>query len=69
MTLTFDAGRHIKHERIVEAVEPRLGRWTPHVIIEASPLAKLALLALNKRKYFALKEFECFCRKVIIKCS
>lgn len=34
ITLTFDVDRHIKHERIVEAVEPRPGRWTHHVIIE-----------------------------------
>ncbi len=34
ITLTFDAGRRIDHERIAEAVEPRPGRWTHHVIIE-----------------------------------
>jgi len=35
ITLTFNVGRHIKHDRIVEAVEPRPGRWTHHVIIES----------------------------------
>ena len=34
ITLTFDLGRHITHDRIAEAVEPRPGRWTHHVIIE-----------------------------------
>ncbi|OPX85458.1 MAG: hypothetical protein A4E53_03452 [Pelotomaculum sp. PtaB.Bin104] len=35
ITLTFDVGRHIEHDRIVQAVEPRPGRWTHHVIIES----------------------------------
>ncbi len=34
ITLTFVAGRHINHDRIAKAVEPRPGRWTHHVIIE-----------------------------------
>jgi hypothetical protein len=34
ITLTFDLGRPITHDRIAEAVEPRPGRWTHHVIIE-----------------------------------
>jgi hypothetical protein len=34
ITLTFDVGRHIVDARIEEAVEPRPGRWTHHVIIE-----------------------------------
>jgi hypothetical protein len=34
ITLTFDMGHRIAHDRIVEAVEPRPGRWTHHVIIE-----------------------------------
>jgi hypothetical protein len=34
ITLTFALGRHITHDRIAEAVEPRPGRWTHHVIIE-----------------------------------
>ena len=34
ITLTFYLGRHITHDRIVEAVEPRPGRWTHHIIIE-----------------------------------
>ena len=34
ITLTFVVGRHIKHDRIVEVVKPRPGRWTHHVIIE-----------------------------------
>jgi hypothetical protein len=32
--LTFGLRRHVEHERIVQAVEPRPGRWTHHVIIE-----------------------------------
>jgi hypothetical protein len=35
ITLTFDAGRHIIHDRIVQAVEPRPGHWTHHVVIES----------------------------------
>ena len=34
IVLTFGLRRHIEHERIVQAVEPRPGRWTHHVIIE-----------------------------------
>lgn len=34
IVLTFAAGRPIEHEKIVEAVEPRPGRWTHHIIIE-----------------------------------
>ena len=34
ITLTFSLRRHIQHERIKEAVEPRPGYWTHHVIIE-----------------------------------
>lgn len=34
ITLTFAAGRHIFNDRIAEAVEPRHGRWTHHVVIE-----------------------------------
>lgn len=34
ITLTFDLGRHVRHERIKQAVEPRPGRWTHHVVIE-----------------------------------
>ncbi len=35
ITLTFDIGRQIKHNRITEVVEPRPGRWTHHVVIES----------------------------------
>ncbi len=35
ITLTFDVGRHIEHDRIAEAVEPRPGRWTHHVLIDS----------------------------------
>jgi len=34
ITLTFDVGREIKHDRIAAAVEVRPGRWTHHVVIE-----------------------------------
>lgn len=34
IVLTFGLRRHVEHERIVQAVEPRPGRWTHHVIIE-----------------------------------
>jgi hypothetical protein len=34
IVLTFGLRRHIEHERIVQSVEPRPGRWTHHVIIE-----------------------------------
>lgn len=34
ITLTFDLGRHVMHPRIKQAVEPRSGRWTHHVVIE-----------------------------------
>jgi hypothetical protein len=34
IVLTFGLGRQIKHDRIAQAVEPRPGRWTHHVIIE-----------------------------------
>ena len=34
LTFTFDLGHKIAHPRIEEAVEPRPGRWTHHVIIE-----------------------------------
>ena len=32
--LTFGLRRHVEHERIMQAVEPRPGRWTHHVILE-----------------------------------
>ncbi len=34
VTLTFDADHRIDHPRIAQAVEPRPGRWTHHVVIE-----------------------------------
>jgi hypothetical protein len=34
IVITFGLRRHVEHERIVQAVEPRSGRWTHHVIIE-----------------------------------
>ena len=34
ITLTFAAGRHIINDRIAQAVEPRPGTWTHHVVIE-----------------------------------
>jgi hypothetical protein len=34
IVLTFGLRRHVERERIVQAVEPRTGRWTHHVIIE-----------------------------------
>ena len=34
VTLMFDLGRKIKHDRIESAVEVRPGRWTHHVVIE-----------------------------------
>ncbi len=34
IVLTFDARRRIEHPRIKQAVEPRPGRWTHHVVIE-----------------------------------
>lgn len=34
ITLTFYVGRRINHICIVEAVEPRPGCWTHHIIIE-----------------------------------
>ena len=34
ITLTFDLDHKVEHPRIEEAVEPRPGRWTHHVIIE-----------------------------------
>ncbi len=34
ITLTFDVGHRIEHPKIEDAVEPRPGRWTHHVIIE-----------------------------------
>ena len=37
ITLTFDAARRIEHERIKQAVEPRPGRWTHHVVMEEEP--------------------------------
>lgn len=33
ITLTFDHGERVDDPRIVAAVEPRLGRWTHHVVI------------------------------------
>ena len=33
ITLTFDLGRRIDDPRIAEAVEPRPGRWTHHVVV------------------------------------
>ncbi len=34
ITLAFAAGRHIINDRIAQAVEPRPGTWTHHVVIE-----------------------------------
>ena len=34
ITLTFDLDHRVEDERIAEAVEPRPGRWTHHVVIE-----------------------------------
>jgi hypothetical protein len=34
IVLTFGLRRHVEHKRIVQAVEPRPGRWTHHVIID-----------------------------------
>ncbi len=34
IVLTFDLSRHVRHDRIKQAVEPRPGRWTHHVVIE-----------------------------------
>lgn len=34
IVLIIGLGRQIKHERIVQAIEPRPGRWTHHIIIE-----------------------------------
>ena len=36
ITLTFDLDHKITNKRIAEAVEPRAGLWTHHVVIEAS---------------------------------
>ena len=46
ITLTFDVGRHIVHDRIAQAVEPRPGRWTHHVFIGSeSDLERRARMA------------------------
>ena len=34
ITLTFDLDHRVEDERIAEAVEPKPGRWTHHVVIE-----------------------------------
>lgn len=34
VTLTFDADHRVQDRRIAQAVEPRPGRWTHHVVIE-----------------------------------
>lgn len=35
ITLTFSLDREVRHPKIVEAVEPRPGKWTHHILIDA----------------------------------
>lgn len=37
ITLTFDLSHRVDHQMIEQAVEPRPGRWTHHVIIKREP--------------------------------
>jgi hypothetical protein len=36
VVLTFALDRRVAHPRIAEAVEPRPGRWTHHIVIQAA---------------------------------
>lgn len=59
ITLTIVTGEKLKHDRIVESVQPRKGYWTHHILIDNKRAIDEKVEDLIKKSYdFYLKRID-----------